>query len=155
MAGFVQFDPDEWEPAGDNDEAAAKPAKPAKVEATLATLPPDLADGLKRLERMAVPLCVRPDAWPTVVADALRLTGEGWALQAIKLGWSATDLYGAVLDPAGDREADGLAVRLGGRKLLALCSSFATVADDNGGRTYLYRGNGNGSRLLWELGRGR
>lgn len=162
MVGFVQFDPDRREPSGDNDDAAAKPAKPAKVEAglatlaTLATLPADTADGLKRLARMAVPRGVRcPEVWPIAIADAQRLAAEGWASQALKLGWSALDLFGAVLDPAGNREADGLAVRLGGRKVLALCSTFATVDDGKGGRSYLYRGDAKGVRLLWELGRGR
>jgi hypothetical protein len=101
---------------------------------------------------MPCPPKARKDRWNGVVRDALGLS-EKWAVQALGLGWSPLDVFGTVLDPAGDREADGLAVRLQGRRVLALCASFAIVDDGNGGRTYLYRGNNEGARLLWELGR--
>lgn len=117
--------------------------------------PSHLGAGLKHLQTMAAPHVVRAERWPAVVADALQLVRAGWAVQALALGWSPLDLFGAVTDPAGDPEADGLAVRLGGRRVLALCASFATVADDGGGRAYLYRGSNQGARLLWALGDGR
>jgi hypothetical protein len=62
-------------------------------------------------------------------------------------------MFGAVADKAGDPAADGLAVKLQGRKVLAICARFATVADANAGRSYLYRGSNEGTRLLWEIGR--
>jgi hypothetical protein len=116
---------------------------------------PDLLAGLERLKRAAAPRTSNPECWPVVVADALRLAADGWAAQALKLGWSPLDLFGAVTDKRGDPNSDGLAVKLCGRPLLALCASFATVRDGPGSRTYLYRGSNAGTRLLWELGGGR
>lgn len=118
-------------------------------------LPPDLVDGLKCLASLAAPRLRAPEVWPEVVNDARRLVAEGWAAKALGLGWSPLDLFGGVTDPDGDATADGLAVRLRGRPILALCSAFATVGSQSGTRTYLYRGNNIGARLLWEIGRGR
>lgn len=112
-------------------------------------------DGLARLAGAPVPRFVRAELWPGVVADAQRLESEGWALSALQLGWSPLELFGALTGKGGDADCDGLAVRLAGRQLLAICASFATVRDPNNGRSYLYRGSTEGARLLWELGRGR
>lgn len=159
MAGFLKFDPDNWEPQ--NGEGAAKPAKPAKVEpalatlATLASMPDELAEGVARLSRMAPPRGLNAKVWALAVQDAARLASEGWAAKALGLGWSALDLFGAVTDAGGDPAADGLAVRLMGRPVLAICGTFATVADGPSARSFLHHGNNEGARLLWELGRGR
>lgn len=118
------------------------------------TLPADLVAGFGVLASMPCPTKARSDRWDEVVRDALALS-ETWAVQAFGLGWSALDLFGAVTDPAGDPYCDGLAVKLDGRRVLAICKTFATVADANGGRTCLYRGETSGARLLWALGRGR
>lgn len=164
MSGFQRFDPERWEPR-DSDGEAAKAAKAAKVESpegpalaslvTLATLPGTIKAGLVRLSTLPAPNPVGAELWPEIVNDALGLASDGWAAQALGLGWSPLDLYGAVTDPDGDPAADGLAVKLEGRRVLALCATFATVADANGGRTYLYRGNNEGAGLLWTLERGR
>lgn len=114
-----------------------------------------LADIAERASRMPCPSRVDPRQWREVVVDCQRLVLDGWALHALSLGWSPLDLFGAVPDASGDPDADGLAVRLAGRKVLAICASFATVADADGGRTFLYRGNNTSARLLWELGRAR
>jgi hypothetical protein len=159
VGGFLQFDPDKWEPEPEGDPA--KVAKVAKAEPTLAglaglaDLPADVADGLERLARLASPRGINAGAWAVAIQDAQRLAGEGWALSALRLGWQPIDLFGAVVDPHGDPHADGLAVKLAGRPLLALCGSFATVRDGPSARSYLYRGSTEGARLLWELGRGR
>ena len=132
------------------------PAEPIVPNAhTVTDLPDDLQAGLKRLSSMAAPRLRSPDVWTEIVADAQRIAREGWAQQALGLGWSALDLFGGVTDANGDPMADGLAVRLCGRPLLALCSSFATVGSRPGSRSYLYRGNNVGALLLWELGGGR
>jgi hypothetical protein len=131
-------------------------ARPIVTNVTNVTgIPSDVLAGLDRLKAAAAPRIANPERWPVAVADALRLATDGWAAQAIKLGWSPLDLFGAAADKCGDPAADGLAVRLGGRPLLALCATFATVRDGPSSRTYLYRGNNAGARLLWDLGRGR
>lgn len=75
------------------------------------TLSPALRQGLHRLEEMAVPAIVRSERWPEVVNDALRLADGGWVSQALALGWSDLDLFGAA---AAECDTDGLAVWLGG-----------------------------------------
>ncbi len=120
-----------------------------------ASLPPSIVDGLARLTDAPAPRLIVPDAWPIAVADALRLASDGWAEKALAMGWAQLDLFGAVPDREGDPYADGLAVKLGGRTILALCATFATVSSGGAARTYLHRGNNEGAVLLWDLGRGR
>lgn len=114
-----------------------------------------LAEITDRLGRLACPSGLDPAVWRGVVVDARTLIAEGWAAQALKLGWEPLDLFGAVPEANGDPNADGLAVKLNGRRVVGLCAAFASVADANGGRTFIYRGDNSGARLLWELGRGR
>lgn len=117
-------------------------------------LPALVREGLVALSTAPAPRLIRPELWPGVVKDALRLASDGWALSAINLGWSPLDLFGAVPDKHGDPEADGLAVRLGGRRVLAICGTFATVTDGER-RSFLHRGNNAGAWLVWDLGRAR
>ena len=111
--------------------------------------------GVNSLRRSPCPRGVDPKAWRTAVASAVHLSSDGWAAKALALGWSELDLFGAVPDRDGDPYADGLAVKLGGRTILALCETFATVSSGGAGRAFLHRGNNDGAVLLWALGRGR
>lgn len=160
MAEFKRFDPGRWEPESE-PEGVAKVAKAAKVEPSLATLaglaalPGTIAAGIASLDEGRCPTEANASEWAAVVRDAKRIAEDGWAHQALGLGWSPLDLFGAVTDPAGDPEADGLAVRLAGRKVLAICASFATVENGPNARAFIYRGTNEGARLLWALGRGR
>jgi len=163
MAGFQRFDPDRWE-SEPEAEGAAKVAKPAKVGATFATLatlasgpvlPGTIGAGVAALDEARPPRGVPAEPWRIAVRDARRLAADGWAAQALALGWSDLDLFGAVLDKSGDPNADGLAVQLDGRRVRAIFDSFAAIADASGKRSYFYRGNNEGARLLWALGRGR
>lgn len=116
-------------------------------------LPGDVVAGLRRLGVMRPPRLLKPDAWPVAVSDALRLARDGWAAKALALGWHELDLFGAVPDPEGDPAADGMAVWLSGRELLAITARFAVVADESGGRWYFNRRTAEGAVLLWELGK--
>ena len=142
--------------------AGTEPSKPtepgfAGFEGSFAVhsdrLRDDIAKGLTVLVRSRVPRLRCPDVWPLVVADALRLAREGWAGKALALGWTDLELFGAVTDPTGDAGADGLAVKLSGRRVLAVSETCATLADDGGGRSFVYRSDGKGARLLWDLSR--
>lgn len=115
-------------------------------------LPDNIRDGLAALAGAPAPRLLNAHLWPIVVSDALRLGSDGWTTQALRLGWSELDLFGAVADKSGDPSNDGLAVKLRGRKILAMCASFATVEEPNG-RAWLHRGSNVGARLLWEIGR--
>lgn len=137
----------------DNSDTRGK-AEPFVPSVPFVTaLPATVRDGLVRLSLAPAPRLLHPERWPNIVSDAQRLASDGWALAAMKLGWTELDLFGAVPDKDGDPAGDGLAVKLCGRPVLAICASFATVRDGPGARTYIYRGNNAGSILLWDLGR--
>lgn len=116
-------------------------------------LPASVAMGLRSLARMGAPRSVDPQAWAESVKDAQWLGTSGWAARALALGWTTWDVWGAGSPVDGNPDEDGLAVRLRGRKLLAISADVAIAADPHGGRSYLYRGVAEGSRLLWEIGR--
>ncbi len=117
----------------------------------LEELPSELSAGLRRLTTMRAPRLIHPEVWPTTVADAVRLVREGWASKALSLDWLPLDLFGAVTDRDGDPGADGLAVWLDGRNLLAITAEYAVVDDGNGGRSYFNRCNRLGETLLWNI----
>lgn len=116
------------------------------------SLPLPIAGGLAGLPVMACPRELNAARWPVAVADAVKLGTDGWAAKAIALGWSDLDMFGVVAAPDGDPEADGLAVKLAGRRLLAISGSFATLHNGAGGRIYLHRGYNDGAVLMWALG---
>jgi len=93
--------------------------------------------------------------WRRVNEDAARLGNKGWAAKASALGWSAMDLFGAVPTRDGDPAGDGLAVWLGGRRILALCDTYAVVEDACGGRSYFNRRQAECAVLLWDMGKAR
>lgn len=104
-------------------------------------LPPAVLKGLERLRVMPAPGVHKLEAWPQAVTDALALAESGW---------SSPDLFGAVTDREGYADADGLAAWLGGRKVLAICETFASVGDETG-RAYFNRCNRLGDLLLWNI----
>lgn len=128
---------------------------PNRTNCTNCTLPAELSAGLASLDGGRCPIRGKSSEWAAVVSDAKRLAEDGWASQALALGWTALDLYGSVPDPAGDPGADGLAVKLAGRRVLAISGKFATVENGPSARLFIYRRTNEGARLLWALGRGR
>lgn len=133
----------------DRNDKTPDPANFVPIVTTVNGIPASVLDGVERLATMAAPRLRSPDVWPEVVADAQRLVSEGWASTALSLGWGTIDLFGAVFDADGSTDGDGLAVRLCGRKVLALCPAFATVSDGPGARSFLHRPVAGGARLLW------
>lgn len=114
-------------------------------------LPPALVTGLERLRIMPMPRVRNAEAWRVAVTDALALACDGWAEQALALGWSAVELFGAVADPDGRADDEGLASWLRGRKLSVISDTFALVEAD-GLKSYFNRHDRGGTRLLWEFG---
>jgi hypothetical protein len=162
--GVVDFDPEKWLRANSEGGAAhaAKVAKPAKVSpplATLATLagdrlPRDVRDGLQLLQSLKPPHITRPQVWFAVVADAVRLAEDGWAAQAIGLGWSPLDLWGCSPVPGGNADQDGLAVWIDGRRILLLDADCCIVEAGPSARSVFNRRSvALGGVLLWNIGK--
>lgn len=114
-------------------------------------LPVDMVVGLRRLATMPTPRLILPEGWPAAVADALMLTTDGWAAKALALGWSPLEVFGAVTDRNGYSGADGLAVWLGGRSVLAIAETYASVGDGIG-RAYFNHSTCLAETLLWDIG---
>ena len=107
-------------------------------------IPAEIAMGLNRLRGMRAPRIKRPEVWPEIVADALRISSEGWAVAALRLGWSPLELWGW----SPDRE--GLAVWLAGRRLVIVDDAMAIVRVGNM-RCVFNRWDSQDARFLWEL----
>lgn len=148
------------EPDGNDRAISANSAKRDRFDVPNGTngtngttsLPPDVVAGVTRLGDMACPRDVDPAAWSETVRDAVALAEEGWAYQALSLGWTLLDLFGAVTGRDDDPHADGLAVWLSGRKLRAISAIAATAVDADGGRHCFNRPRAAGARLLWDCG---
>ncbi len=166
--GVVDFDPEKWRQTNVSETPAsiAKVAKAAEVDAYWAKLsqvsqlpqvaplplPTALRDGLSLLCSMRTPCLAEPDRWPVAVSDALRLAREGWAAWSLALGWSPLDLFGATRDRDGYADTDGLVVWLGGRRVLVICATYASVRNEIG-RAYFNRSTRLGTTLLWDIGK--
>jgi hypothetical protein len=139
------------------------PAKPLKVDEEhpehlgtpktckqgFGDLPLDLLEGLARLRVMARPSIARAEVWTAVVSDALWLAEAGCALQALKLGWGAGELFGV----SADAGWQSLAVWLDGRRHLLIGEHTAFV-DKGGWRAIYNRRVARNVTMLWEIDRG-
>lgn len=120
------------------------------------SLPDALIRGLEALTRMVPPRITKPEVWPVVVADALRLADDGWAAQALGLGWGPVDIWGCSPDVGGNPDHDGLAVWLAGRRVLLLDERTCIVETGPVARSVFTRRKvpPAGAVLLWDLGKG-
>lgn len=103
---------------------------------------------------MQAPRITLPQVWPEIVADAARLASEGWAAQALALGWKELELFGCCGEPKGEPMQAGLAVWLAGRRVLLLDALSCLVEDGPNARAVFYgRSVAPGGVFLWDLGR--
>jgi len=89
----------------------------------------DLRPGVRKLSTMHCPRIRRPELWDEIKTDALRIATEGWAAQAMALGWEPLQIFG--YQPSDDPDDFSLAVELAGRTIVAVDES----------RFYLRRGD--------------
>jgi hypothetical protein len=102
---------------------------------------------------MAAPRITRPEIWLAVVADAVRLASDGWAVQAIGLGWSPLDLWGCSPEPGGNADQDGLAVWIRGRRILLLDADSCIVENQPRAHSVFNRRSvAAGGVFLWDIG---
>jgi hypothetical protein len=96
-------------------------------------------------------------AWQQLIVDAERFL-DGWAQQAMALGWPDWELFGCCRHaPWGRIQGMGLILLLHGRELTALTASEAAIRTRTGARqTYRRRPHDplhpSERCLLWELG---
>jgi hypothetical protein len=135
------------------DDRDNSPPNVPNVPNVLGDIPPSARLGLARLQAMAAPRITRPDIWLAVVADAVRLASDGWAVHAIGLGWSLLDLWGCSPEPGGNADQDGLAVWIDGRRVLLLDGDSCIVENGPNARTVFNRRSvAAGGVLLWDIG---
>lgn len=117
-------------------------------------LPPHLAEGLAQLQSRSPPQITRPEIWPALVADAVRLGRDGWAVQALGSGWHPLDLWGCSPERGGNPDHDGLAVWLDSRRVLLIDDATCIVEAGQDARSVFYRPSvAAGGVFLWDMGR--
>jgi hypothetical protein len=117
-------------------------------------LPREIADGLAALDQMAPPPGYTDSRWrDTVTAMAAFAVVHGVA--AIKLGWTAEDLFGLnPYAPATRYDGRGLASMLApGDRVMMLTADAAVIERPTGSRTTFRRqADGAPCVLAWKLG---
>ena len=101
---------------------------------------------------MPAPRITKPAAWPEIVADAVRIADEGWAGQAISLGWEPMHLFG--VEPSSDPDTwdYSLAVTLAGRDIRVVDAERFYLRQDDVRSFFDRRPRPALSKFLWELG---
>lgn len=152
------LNPQQSRPGGDPASPPA-PAPAPPQPRRYSDLPPDIAEGLERLQRTPTAR-FRGDkaAWARVVDDAHALALDGWVGKALALGWNAYDVFG--IGKRDSLDFAGLAVWLAGRTIVVLNADRAMVRDRGGMACFERGGWGHGRDanappvLLWQFGRG-
>ena len=88
---------------------------PPRLRNSETSLPQTITDGVAKLRSGWRPRAVDGAEWGAVVDDVRRLVADGWAEQALALGWSAHDVFG--IGPGGAADWLSLAVWLSGRSV--------------------------------------
>jgi len=159
----VDFDPDAWL-AEAQRVGSAIPAIPAIfpgrgtsagiaeiAEIAAPPLPREVVDGLVKLRMMPPPRITKPDVWPEIVADAVRIADEGWAAQAIDLGWDPLDLFGWEPSANPDPWDYSLAVIMEGWPIVDVSADFITLRKGNVSRPFKNRPRPALTKFLWEM----
>ncbi len=133
--------------------AALADAEPPYTRTSAYGLPAAVEAGLRALVKQKPPRLTDHDEWHATVADAIRLSSEGWAATALSMGWTEHDVFG--IGPRGSNEWLSLAVWIAGRSIIAMDDYRAFTTDDD--VFYLERwGRPNTAFvepvLLWEIG---
>ncbi len=123
----------------------------------LRALPIDIVAGLRCLRDEAPPPVPSPEAWDEIATDAITLATQGWAGTALRLGWTAHDLFGIGAD--GSDGFAGLAVWMAAGSIVVIDRDLAVAARSDRRSIYHRGGWGHGRDadqppiFLWEFGR--
>ncbi len=123
---------------GDRPDCETWRARAASLEA--AGVPIEWGEPFARLLCGAPPRGFEPHRWASV-AEGPSIFAEQWAAQALRLGWSAEDVFG--LDetaPAARHDRKGVGWFMAdGRRVVALDADGADIETDRGVRQRYYR----------------
>jgi TubC N-terminal docking domain len=112
--------------------SAAEPANDVVLESQpgqdVAGLPQEIADGVRAILSADGARGIPPQRWPRVQHDAARLVKDGWAREALTLGWTTADLFGCDQRAPWHRlDRSGLVLLLGDHESIDLTSDMATI----------------------------
>ena len=124
---------------------------PGTPNLSMEGLPRTIVDGLARLLIMRPPLITKPDVWPEIVADALKISEAGWATKALEAGWEALHLFGWEPSPDPDTWDYSLAVIMEGWPIVDVGPEFITLRKGNASRPFKNRPRPALRKFLWEL----
>jgi len=159
----VDFDPDAWLADAERADAAI-PAKAAIFELPIPVgkvakiagiaehaFPQFVLDGLVRLRMMEPPRITKPEVWPRIVASALQIATDGWASQALALGWDGRSLWGVEPSADPDPRDYSLAVLLAGRSIRAVDEHRFYMRDGDVRSFFERRERPSLTKYLWEI----
>ena len=116
-------------------------------------VPEKIQAGLHELRVMRTPRVQYPELWAGIVNDAWRIAAEGWATQALSLGWDAYSLWGVEPSRHPDTWDYSLAVVLAGRSIRAVDEQRFYLRDGEVRCFFEKRPRTSLTQFLWELGR--
>lgn len=99
-------------PCDNSDVTDNSPPNVTNVTNVTGSLPPPIADGLRRLRSMRPPRWATGERWRVFVLDALWLAERGLIADALERGWELVDLLGV----SGDDDWQSLATWINGRR---------------------------------------
>ena len=108
-------------------------------------------DGVSTVQAMPPPIGLPPERWRRVQQDAARLLAEhGDELH--RAGWSAADVFGVYpASPGVAVRCAGLAVVLGGARLIEVTAEHAVLVRPSGARLTYVRRPAPEAVPLWDL----
>ena len=115
-------------------------------------LPPETADGLAALAKMAPRAGFSADRWRTML-DAMKRFASQHAAEAIQLGWTVEDLFGLNPHaPATRYDGRGIATMLSeGERVVKISSDAIVIEKPSGAQVSFRRTNGAPSVAAWKL----
>jgi hypothetical protein len=140
------------EACGGGEAGSPLPCRQATLVEYGAGVPRAWAEGFARLDRSAPPPGFTPRQWEQVVNGG-GLFLDRWAAEAIRLGWTAEDVFGVHPAAPGARyDRMGLVPLIGGGAVVCITTDRATIRQASGATSVYLRRPRPGAIALWKLG---